>query len=177
MSRLPELLEDLGSMPGVVSACLFAPEGLLATTSTGDAIDDDRVGHLYANLVHGAFTLGQYVQDLYCDFDNAVVMARPVGRGCILIARCQPGVSIRLVEISLTMTAKSVESEIASLHRLPTPIRSGQPPREAVRDALEESALFRDIEDQPRDDNDDEGPERELTSVDAVVDEFASDAN
>lgn len=176
MSRLVELLEDLGTMPGVVSACLFAPEGLLATTSEGDAIDDDRIGHLYANLVHGAFTLGQYVQDLYCDFDNAVIMARPVGRGCILIARCQPGVSIRLVEISLTMTAKSIEAEIASLHRLPAPIRTGAAAREPVREAIEESAFFRDMEDQPRDDNVDEVPERELTNVDTVVDEFASDA-
>lgn len=121
MSRLMDLLDDLRNMPGVAGAFLYCREGVLATT-LDDPRQQDKIGRVYLNIMSGAFTLGHFVHEIYCDFNNAVVMVRPVGRGCILAAVCNAGVSTRLVDISLTMTAKSIEDEINSLDELPSPI-------------------------------------------------------
>ena len=121
MNRLQELLQDLRTMPGVTGAFLCSRDGVIATTMA-DHSRQNKMGRVYLNILSGAFSLGHFIQEIYCGFDNAVLLTRPVSRGCVLVAVCKPGVTVRLVDISLTMTVKSVEEELNGLDVLPRPL-------------------------------------------------------
>ena len=121
MSRLQVLLQDLHAMPGVNGAFLHSLEGVIATTYS-DHLRSQKVGRVFLNVMSGFFSLGHFIQEIYCNFDNSVLMIRPVSRGCILAAVCQPDATSRLVDISLAMTVKSIEEELNGLERLPPPL-------------------------------------------------------
>ncbi|MBN2491555.1 MAG: hypothetical protein JXQ29_11965 [Planctomycetes bacterium] len=131
MSRLQDLLQDLRIMPGVESAFLCCREGIIAATHH-DHERQKRMGRVFLNILSGAFSLGHFVREIYSSYDTTVLMIRPVSRGCILVARCKPDVTMRLVDISLTMTVKSIEEELNGMDELPPPIeRRGAADREA----------------------------------------------
>ena len=108
-------------MPGITGTFLHRPEGILATTMTEPDKQRD-VGRVYLNVVNGAFALGHFVQEIHCSFDNALLVLRPVSRGCLLGAVCRPGVAHRLIDLSLTMTAKSIEETLNGMEELPPPV-------------------------------------------------------
>lgn len=120
-------------MPGITGTFLYGPEGILATTMT-DPDKQRAVGRVYLNVVNGAFSLGHFVQEIHCSFNNALLVLRPVSRDCLLGAVCRPGVAHRLVDLSLTMTAKSIEEALNAMEDLPPPIDAA----EAVADPEEE---------------------------------------
>lgn len=125
MSRLQVLLQDLHTMPGVKGAFLHSLEGVIASTFS-DHMRSQKVGRVFLNIMSGFFSLGHFIQEIYCNFDNSVLMVRPVSRGCILAAVCQPGATSRLVDISLAMTVKSIEEELNGLDHLPPPLDEQQ---------------------------------------------------
>jgi len=119
--RLQEFLQDLRTMPGVTGAFLCCRDGVIAST-VADYERQKRLGRVYLNVVSGAYSLGHFIREIYGSFNNAVLMVRPVSRGCALVAMCKPGITTRLVDISLTMTVKSIEEELNGLEELPPPI-------------------------------------------------------
>ena len=109
-------------MPGVTGAFLCSGDGIIAT-SLSEVAPQKRAGRTFLNILSGAFSLGHFIQEIYCSFNNSTLMIRPASRGCILAAICKPGVATRLVDISLTMTVKSIEEELNDLDELPRPLK------------------------------------------------------
>lgn len=140
MNRLRELLQDLRTMPGITGTFLVGPEGILATTMT-DPDKQRAVGRVYLSVINGALSLGHFVQEIHCSFNNALLVLRPVSRDCLLGAVCRPGVAHRLVDLSLTMTAKSIEEELNAMEELPPSVSATEADTESPAENSESAPV------------------------------------
>lgn len=127
-------------MPGITGTFLYGPEGILATTMT-DPDKQREVGRVHLGVINGAFSLGHFVQEIHCSFNNALLVLRPVSRGCLLGAVCRPGVAHRLVDLSLTMTAKSIEDALNGMEQLPPPVDGAGADTEPVAETPESAPV------------------------------------
>lgn len=113
---MQQMIDDLKSIPGVIGAFGYRTKQGILCNNLPSLFKQERLAEVAKNLakIAAAGRLGfPDMAEVLINFEESVILCRPLGTGDLLITVCDPSINMNLLTLSLNLALEDFDSTAA----------------------------------------------------------------